>query len=65
MAKKTAKEIAPIKTDEPKFKKSQIVGAKRYESKKDVCNAIIPEDFFGTIAEVDILIDNFLKGKVK
>lgn len=65
MAKKTAKETAPIKSDEPKFNKKQIVGAKRYEHKKDVCNAVLPEDFFGTIAEVDTLIDNFMKGMVK
>lgn len=67
MAKKTANETAPITVEavEPKFTKKQIIGAKMYEHKKDVCTAVLPEDFFGTIAEVDILIDNFLKGMVK
>jgi hypothetical protein len=60
-----AKTTAPIEADEPKFTKKQIIGAKRYENRRDVCNAVIPEGFFGTLAEADILIDNYMKGMVK
>lgn len=46
------------------FTKEQILVSKKYADKRDVCNAIIPDDFNGTLNEVDILIDKFMKGKV-
>lgn len=60
-----AKTTAPIEADEPKFTKKQILGAKRYEHRKDVCTAVVPDDFNGTFAEVDTLIENYMKGMVK
>lgn len=47
------------------FTKEQILASKRYENRKDVCNAIIPDDFKGTIEQADSLINKFMKGKVK
>ena len=47
------------------FTKEQILDSKRYYDKKDVCKTVIPDDFQGTLNEVDVLIDNFMKGKVK
>ena len=47
------------------FTKEQILASNKYANKKDVCNTVIPDDFNGTLNEVDILIENFMKGKVK
>lgn len=46
------------------FTKEQIIASDKYADRKDVCNTVIPEDFHGTLAEVNILIENFMKGKV-
>lgn len=47
------------------FTKEQILASNKYADKKDVCNTVIPDDFHGTLNEVDVLIENFMKGKVK
>ena len=47
------------------FTKEQILASNKYSNKKDVCNTVIPDDFHGTLNEVDVLIENFMKGKVK
>lgn len=61
---KNAKKPVELK-QEPKFTKEQILASKKYENRKDVCNAVIPDGFHGTLHEVDTLIDNLMKGKVK
>jgi hypothetical protein len=52
-------------TQETLFTKEQILASNKYFNRKDVCNAVIPDDFHGTLNEVDILIEKFMKGKVK
>ena len=47
------------------FTKEQILASKKYVNRKDVCNTVIPDDFNGTLAQADGLIDKFMKGKVK
>jgi hypothetical protein len=47
------------------FTKEQILASNKYANKKDVCNTVIPDNFHGTLNEVDVLIENFMKGKVK
>ena len=47
------------------FTKEQILASNKYANKKDVCNTVIPDDFHGTLNEVDVLIEKFMKGKVK
>ena len=47
------------------FTKEQILASKKYSERKDICKAVIPENFCGTLTEVDVLIDKFMKGKVK
>lgn len=55
-----------VKTqEEVKFKKDDLLHAKRYEDKRDLVNAIIPDNFHGTFAEADSKIEKYLKGKVK
>lgn len=49
----------------PTFTKEQILASKKYADKKDVCNVVLPDDFSGTLNDVDTLIDKFMKGKVK
>lgn len=52
-------------TQEVLFTKEQILASNKYADKKDVCNTVIPDDFYGTQNEVDVLIKKFMKGKVK
>ena len=47
------------------FSKEQILASDKYSNRKDVCNTVIPDDFHGTLNEVDVLIEKFMKGKVK
>ena len=47
------------------FTKEQILASNKYAEKKDVCNTVIPDNFHGTLNEVDVLIEKFMKGKVK
>ena len=47
------------------FAKEQIVGAKKYENDIDVINALLKDGESYTLAEVDKIIENFKKGKVK
>lgn len=50
---------------EATFTKEQILASNKYADKKDVCKTVIPEDFNGTLNEADVLIEKFMKGKVK
>ena len=45
------------------FTKEQILASDKYADKKDVCNTVIPDKFHGTLNEVDVLIEKFMKGK--
>lgn len=47
------------------FSKAQIVGAKRYEKDIDIINALLKGEKSYTLAEVDKIIEDFKKGKVK
>ena len=47
------------------FTKEQILVSEKYANKKDVCKTVIPEDFHGTLNEVDVLIKKFYERKVK
>ena len=47
------------------FTKEQILASNKYADKRDVCNTVIPDNFHGTLNDVDVLIEKFMKGKVK
>ena len=47
------------------FTKEQILASNKYANKKDVCNTVIPDNFHGTLNDVDVLIEKFMNGKVK
>lgn len=59
-----AKQTTEIK-QEVLFTKEQILASNKYADKKDVCNTVIPDNFHGTLNAVDVLIEKFMKGKVK
>ncbi|MCI5862529.1 MAG: hypothetical protein MRZ89_01260 [Lachnospiraceae bacterium] len=48
-----------------KFYKADILTAKKYTDKRDLVEAVVPKDFYGTLEDVDSLIKKFMKGKVK
>lgn len=52
------------KKQEVLFTKEQILASEKYSYRKDVCRTVIPDDFKGTVNEVDVLIEKFMKGKV-
>ena len=60
-------QMATKKTEskqEALFTKEQILASNKYYNRKDVCNVVIPDDFHGTLKDVDVLIEKFMKGKV-
>ena len=59
MAKKTEKKLEAVT-----FTKEQILASNKYSDKKDVVSALLPNDFNGSLNEVDILIEKFMKGQV-
>ena len=59
MVKKIEKKI-----EEAMFTKEQILASNKYLHKRDVISALLPNDFNGSLKEVDILIEKFMKGKV-
>ena len=61
----TKKKTTKTTKNEPMFTKEQIIHSKKYQGLRDVCSAVIPDDFKGTLTEVDNLIEKFMKGTVK
>lgn len=53
------------KTVKPVFTKEQILTSKKYQHRKDVINVLLKDDQSYTSNEVDKLIDDFMKRKVK
>ena len=65
MATKT-KKITDEKVVKPiTFTKEKILKFKRYKYRIDLLNVLLDDVKAYTITEVDALIDNFMKGKVK
>lgn len=53
------------KTKMQEFTKEQILASKKYADRRDAVSAVLPDDFNGSLKEVDSLLENFMKGKVK
>lgn len=53
------------KTDECVYSKEQIIAAERFGGRKDLLNAVLCDSKRYTIKEVEKIIDEFMKGKVK
>lgn len=61
MAKATAAE-APAAT---KYTKEQLIGSERYMCRRDLLGAILKDGKSYTLEEVETLLQNYMKGKVK
>ena len=57
--------MAKTKKQETMFTKEQVLASKRYSDRRDAVSAVLPNDFIGSIEEVDSLLEKFMKGKVK
>lgn len=47
------------------FTKDQVLSSKRYQDKKDAVSVVLDDNKSYSFAEVDGLIEKFMKGKVK
>jgi len=69
MANKKPKDPAPAEAPtvaEPvKFSKAKILKLNKYANRRDALSAILKDDAEYTMDQVDTLITNFMKGKVK
>lgn len=46
------------------FTKQQLVASKKFAEKKDLLNALLVDDRSYSMAEIEEILDGFLKGKV-
>ena len=63
MAEKEIK--VEVKKQETLFTKEQILASKRYSNRRDALGAILADGESYTFEKVDVLLDKFMKGKVK
>lgn len=63
--KSTAAAKPAEKEVESLFSKGQIIAAERFRNRRDLLNVILSDDKQYTIATVEQLMNDFLKGKVK
>lgn len=56
---------AKLETKEIKFSKEQILKSKKYENERDVISALLKEDKKYSFSDIDKLINDFMKGKVR
>jgi hypothetical protein len=65
MASKKKPVATPADPAKMTFSKSKIVTFKRYSNRVDLLGALLEDEKEYTVAEVDSLVENFMKGKVK
>ena len=53
------------KKKEPTFSKEALLKSMRFRDNRDIVSAVLEEDVEYTISEVETMITNFMKGKVK
>lgn len=63
--KSTAAIEAPEKKAEPTYTKDQVVLSQRYANRRDLVSVLLEDGKTYTLAEVDALINMFMKGAVK
>ena len=61
----TAAASAAVKKTEPTYTKEQVAASKRYANRRDLVSVLLEDGKAYTLAEVDALIDKFMKGAVK
>jgi hypothetical protein len=65
MAKNEKKQISEKVVETITFTKEKILNFKKYSHRIDLLNVLLDDGKAYTTDEVDALIDNFMKGKVK
>ena len=63
MANTTVQTVKPVVV--PKLKKEALLRAKKYAGQRDVLAALLKDDQEYTVAEVNAILEQFAKGKVK
>ena len=61
MAKKNTEDIE----QNAAFTKEQILNSKKYRNRRDALGVVLKDDESYTIADIESLLDGFMKGKVK
>jgi len=64
-AKKNKAEVQSSAKVEQKFSKVQILASAQYANRRDLVDALLDDNKKYTKAEVDQLVDKFMKGQVK
>ena len=61
----TKKKPAASAAQEPKFAKEALVNSKRFRNERDIVSALLEDGAEYTIPEVEVMIMEYMKGKVK
>ena len=61
----TKKKPAASAAQEPKFTKEALVNSKWFRNKRDIVTALLKDGVEYAISEVDVMIAEYMKGKVK
>ena len=61
----TKKKPAASAALEPKFTKEALVNSKRFRDERDIVSALLEDGTEYAISEVEIMIAEYMKGKVK
>lgn len=59
------KQTGKIEKEIPKFSKEAIVNSKTFRTSKDALNVLLEDEKKYSIDEVQKILDDFMKGKVK
>lgn len=54
-----------VEAKSPVFGKEQILNSKRYSQRKDALGFLLQDGFDYSFAEVDRILNNYMKGQVK
>ena len=65
MAKNETAAAAAKTAPEAVYTKEQVMGSQRYATRRDLVSVLLESGKTYTLAEVDALIDKFMKGAVK
>lgn len=61
----TKKNPAASAAKEPKFTKEALLNSKRFRDERDIVSALLQNDVEYSVSEVEDMIKNYMKGKVK
>ena len=61
----TKKNTAASAAQEPKFTKDALLLSKRFRNERDIVTALLKDGVEYTVSEVEVMITEYMKGKVK